>query len=472
MRERSTTSYAGLLRRLLEEGYFAPPEIERVEKLLKEANGERVALGTHEFVRRLLRIERLSLRQGDPKHPLEGLTVADERRGLLFVLPALTAPEAGVCFPPLDVDFGPSADFSRDEALALFERLSRQALSSVDRAADLRTAVIGVLDALREFLDVPTALFFSADLPVAGGLARGPRQPVFGRQGSRAGGSGASPAPLPKAWARWARRALEEQDGRACYLTDFAELPPGQRPAERGSALLLRIEVADRRREAVLVAVTPEAHWFDADRLARVRVLAAHFRRLLDHALRLQASIAFDSLTEIYNRVFFEDHFRRTLAGASRRNQGFALLIVDIDDFKGFNQRFGYDAGDEVLRQVARTLKSGLRATDVLARYGGEEFAVLLMPELSTERAAIIGERLRATIERLEVRVPTVYGATQTVRVTVSIGAAFFPRDGGDRDALWNHANRMLLEAKAAGKNCLHCTWTLAGPAAGGALPD
>jgi diguanylate cyclase (GGDEF)-like protein len=464
MRERSTTSYAGLLRRLLAEGYFAPAEVERVERLLEAASGERVALGTHEFVRRLLRTERLNLRQGDPARPQDDLTVADERRGLLFVLPGLAVTEAGVCRPPLDPDFGPPADFTREEALALFERLSRQALSSVDRAADLRAAVIGVLDALREFLEVPTALFFSTDFPVPGGLARGPRLPAPGAGETPAGRPGGPGASLHGAWAYWARRALEERDHRICHLTDFAALPAEQRPQERGSALLLRIEIADGRSEAVLAAFSPEPLWFHAGRLARVRLLAAHFRRLLGYALRLQASIAYDSLTAIYNRSFFEDHLRRTLAGASRRSQGFALLIADIDDFKSFNQRCGYDAGDEVLRQAARALKSGLRATDVLARYGGEEFAVLLMPELATDRAALIAERLRATIERLEVPVPTIYGGTQTVRFTVSIGAAFFPRDGGDRDALWNQANRMLLDAKDAGKNCVRCTWTPPGP--------
>lgn len=450
MRERSTTSYAGLLRRLLAEGYFSPGEVERVERLLESASGERIALGTHEFVRRLLRSERLSLRQGEPAHPQDALTVADERRGLLFVLPALAIAEAGLCRPPLDPDFGPPADFTREEALALFERLSRQALSSVDRAADLRAAVIGVLDAVREFLEVPTTLFFSSGLPVPGGLARGARlaPPSHGS------------ASLHGAWGHWAQRALESDDDRICYLTDVAALPASERPLERGSALLLRIEIPNSQSQAVLGAVSPEPLWFHADRLARMRLLAAHFRRLLGYALRLQASIAYDSLTAIYNRSFFEDHLRRTLAGASRRSQGFALLIADIDDFKSFNQRYGYDAGDEVLRQAARALKSGLRATDVLARYGGEEFAVLLMPELSTDRAALIAERLRAAIERLEVTVPTLHGSTARVHFTVSIGAAFFPRDGGDRDALWSQANRMLLEAKAmAGKNCVRCAW-------------
>ena len=336
--------------------------------------------------------------------------------------------------------------------------------SSVDRAADLRIAVIGVLDAVREFLEVPTALCFSTDLPIPGGLARGARLRMPAAGGTPRDPSSVGGASLHEAWAHWARRALEERDDRICYLTDFEALPVELRPQARGSALLLRIEVANDRSHAVLAAVSPEPLWFTSDRLARVRLLAAHARRLLGYALRLQASIAYDSLTGIYNRSFFEDHLRRTLAGASRRSQGFALLIADIDDFKGFNERYGYDAGDEVLRQAARALKSGLRATDVLARYGGEEFAVLLMPELVPDRAALIAERLRATIERLEVAVPTLEGTTQAVHFTVSIGAAFFPRDGGDRDALWSQANRMLLDAKAAGKNCARCTWGSAGP--------
>ena len=458
MRERSTISYAGLLQRLRDEGYLAPAESSRVERLLADPSPERIALGAHEIVRWLVRSGRLRVRHGDPRHPLAGLTVADEQRGLLFVFPGLAPEEAGVCRPPLEPSFGPPPDFSREEVWALFERLSRQALSSVDRAADLRVVVIQILDSLREFLELPTALLFSAGLSIPGGIARGPRL--------------SAARELPPAWSYWAQRVRESRDGSAIYLHDFQALPPEQRPAPEGSALLLRLEIDGLPGEAVLAGVAGEPGWFHEGRLARLRVLAAHFRRLFAYALRLQASISIDSLTGIYNRAFFEDQLRRTLAGASRQRQGCALLIVDIDDFKSFNQRFGYDAGDEVLCQVAQGLKRALRTTDILARYGGEEFAVLLMPELAAATATQIGERLRAAIERLEVGVPTLAGTTQAVRVTVSIGGAFFPQDGLGRDALWSQANRMLLEAKAAGKNCVRCSWSRPASGDGAASSD
>jgi diguanylate cyclase (GGDEF)-like protein len=444
------------LRRLLDEGYFTPPESTRVERLLREPDADGLAVGTHEFVRRLLRSDRLQVTEGRPAEPTAGLTVSDPRRGLRFVLPALASPEAGVVRLPLDPAFGPPAHFTREESWSLFDRLSHQTLASVDRSADLRATIVGILDAAREFLEVPTALFFGSDLPVPGGIARGPRDLVLGPPPHSAAISGAV---LPPTWAHWAERLRSGPEDAAVYLTDHAALAPERRPAAAGSSLWFRLDAAEGPGQAVLAAVAPAALWFDEARVARLRVLAAHFRRLFRYALRLQASISFDALTGIYNRGVFEDQLRRILAGASRQGQGFALLIVDIDDFKAFNQRHGYDAGDEVLRRVAAALKGALRATDVLARYGGEEFAVLLAPALSPVLAGQIAERLRATLEQLEVRVPSLGGEPRPVRVTVSIGAAFFPRDGTDRDRLWGRANRMLLEAKAAGKSRVRCAW-------------
>jgi diguanylate cyclase (GGDEF)-like protein len=205
------------------------------------------------------------------------------------------------------------------------------------------------------------------------------------------------------------------------------------------------------------VAVSPEPFAFGAEQVARMRLFAPQFRRQLTHALLLQTVISHDFLTRIYNRAFFEDQLARTLAAAARRQQDFALLIADIDDFRAFNSLHGYDAGDQVLRSVAESCKGVLRTTDVLARYGGEEFVAILAPPVSRTEALQVAERLRAAVERLRVDVPTLepegLGARVNVPVTVSVGGAIFPADGSSRDALWTAANAMLLAAKRQGKN-------------------
>jgi diguanylate cyclase (GGDEF)-like protein len=240
-------------------------------------------------------------------------------------------------------------------------------------------------------------------------------------------------------------------------VPDLCLLVPEERPLERGSALLVPLAERQPAWSAVLVAASPEPYAFAAEHLARVRLFAPHFRRQLTHAVLLQTVISHDFLTKIYNRSFFEDQFARTLASAARRQQSFALLIADIDDFRAFNSRHGYDAGDQVLRSVAESCKGVLRTTDVLARYGGEEFVVLLAPPVSRAEAVQVAERLRAAVERLRVEVPTLepegLGARVQVPVTVSVGGAVFAEDGHSRDALWSSANAMLLAAKREGKN-------------------
>lgn len=142
-----------------------------------------------------------------------------------------------------------------------------------------------------------------------------------------------------------------------------------------------------------------------------------------------------DPLTGIANRRTF---YERLEAIAASDAQPFAILMLDLDDFKHLNDEFGHQRGDEVLVQVAGLLSENVRAGDLLARYGGEEF-IVAMPEASTEDAQAVAERLRAAIA----------GYTPT---SASIGAAV-RAFGETADDVIRRADSLLLEAKRTGKN-------------------
>ena len=202
-----------------------------------------------------------------------------------------------------------------------------------------------------------------------------------------------------------------------------------------------------------LLMQDPEPEHFTPDRLALAQMVAQHFQSLLSTSIRLQGLIFYDFLTGIYNRSYFEEQLQREIAVADRRGHSMGLLIIDVDDFKSFNTRYGYEGGDHVLATVACVLKAGLRNTDTLARYGGEEFVAILAPPVPRDEARLISERLRAVVAEEPFTMGGLDGNTVTERVTVSIGGVLYPEGGRNAHDLWNGANRLLLEAKTRGKN-------------------
>ncbi|MBD3236993.1 MAG: diguanylate cyclase [Candidatus Eisenbacteria bacterium] len=317
----------------------------------------------------------------------------------------------------------------------------------MEQSTDLRSVVLGICDLARRLLEAPAALFLSRDLPIPGAIARGPGALILAPEegpGDR--------STLPRAWAPWIDE-LHRGPPHILSLPDFRLLPPARRPRPTGAALLAPCIGEEPAWRASLVLPAGAAYWFTDQRLARLRRLLPYLRSQLVYAAQLRGVVSFDYLTQIYNRAFFIDHLERMLDGARRTGQRFGLLIIDIDDFRSFNSRYGYDAGDAVLRAVAAALEGVLRSTDVLARYGGEEFVAVLAPELTRGEARGIGERLRGAIAALRIPVPHLGGGSREVHVTVSIGGALFPDDGPGRDGLFQAANRRLLAAKRGGKN-------------------
>ena len=156
-----------------------------------------------------------------------------------------------------------------------------------------------------------------------------------------------------------------------------------------------------------------------------------------------------DGLTGLSNRKSFDSEIERFIAEAKAESKSFTLLMVDIVYFKSFNDKFGHQTGDQVLKLVARTLKDGLKGRDFAARYGGEEF-VILLPETPKEGAVAVGNSLRKALANKDV----VNRTTGDVlgRITMSIGVAEFDPKLSAADLI-ELADKALYEAKNAGRN-------------------
>jgi diguanylate cyclase (GGDEF)-like protein len=168
-----------------------------------------------------------------------------------------------------------------------------------------------------------------------------------------------------------------------------------------------------------------------------------------------------DPLTGIGNRAAFDARMTLELERCARGGSPFALLMIDVDRFKKFNDSHGHQAGDRVLQMVARTLDNNIRKVDYLARYGGEEFSIVA-PGTGEEGVAHLAERLRYSVENT-----TVTWDGKPLNVTISIGAAVFNEiaDADDASMVIRAADAQLYAAKCAGRNrvCIasHATETL-----------
>ncbi|MBP7338855.1 GGDEF domain-containing protein [Niveispirillum sp.] len=163
--------------------------------------------------------------------------------------------------------------------------------------------------------------------------------------------------------------------------------------------------------------------------------------------LKLEEQAHIDPLTGIANRRRLEDRAREEVERARRFNRPLSLMIMDLDHFKGINDRHGHPFGDKVLRALAALGRANLRQTDLFARVGGEEF-VVLMPETTAEAAAQLAERLRTLLSAT----PVTEGEI-SLTATISIGIATHGADAPTVEALMTLADKALYAAKAQGRD-------------------
>jgi diguanylate cyclase (GGDEF)-like protein len=249
-----------------------------------------------------------------------------------------------------------------------------------------------------------------------------------------------------------------------------AEIIPGLSPAAIGTKL--GDALPDQKELAALLQTTgrEEASIRVGDGegirhyLARLSPIADRRRRLLGRALiltdvteqvllmrRLENLATIDELTGAYNRRHFFNVGKAEIARAWRYGHPLSIIILDLDHFKRVNDTWGHEAGDRVLQEACRIIKSRMRSIDIFGRHGGEEFAVLL-PETPPDQAAAVAERLRASLADHQVKV----AGDASVSITASIGVAGALRIREESiDSLIRSADAAMYKAKEAGRNCV-----------------
>ncbi len=161
---------------------------------------------------------------------------------------------------------------------------------------------------------------------------------------------------------------------------------------------------------------------------------------------RLEAEVITDDLTRVYNYRYLRLALRREVQRAARLGHPLALLMIDVDHLKEYNERFGHIAGSGVLQKVAEVLRAATREIDLLAKYGGDEFLIIL-PHTRMEGAMAAAERLRQAVEM------TPFPEIAAGEMTCSIGLSVFPENGVSPEVLLAAADEALFAAKRAGRN-------------------
>lgn len=218
-------------------------------------------------------------------------------------------------------------------------------------------------------------------------------------------------------------------------------------PLLAGSKLIQLFEALQMKKDGAVYPVQAKLKLIEVDGrnalLAIVRDLTAY--RKLESKIKRMAF--FDSLTGLPNRNMINDRLALALAHAERNNDKFAVLFLDMDDFKSVNDTLGHSVGDELLKEVAKRLKGLLRSEDTVSRLGGDEF-VILSPGLKDENYSI---RLA---ERIIQALKTVFKIDEhEIYTSFSIGIAIYPTDGENAEALFESADSAMYQAKKQGKN-------------------
>jgi diguanylate cyclase (GGDEF)-like protein len=169
-------------------------------------------------------------------------------------------------------------------------------------------------------------------------------------------------------------------------------------------------------------------------------------RNMLEQEEGARHASLHDILTGMPNRALFNDRLERGFAQAKRHGWILALMFVDLDDFKGINDRYGHDIGDSVLQTIARRLQDNTRGEDTVSRHGGDEFLYLAMDIQKEANISLIAEKIIKEIQApLNINVDDL---NTSLSITASIGISIFPKHGTDADMLVKSADKAMYRAK------------------------
>ncbi len=197
----------------------------------------------------------------------------------------------------------------------------------------------------------------------------------------------------------------------------------------------------------ILIGAKVLEEQYSARELSYLDKLMASLAISIQNHLHYEHSVR-DVKTGLFNHGFFMVRLHEEIARGKRAGYTFSVIMMDVDQFKSFNDSYGHLAGDRVLECIAEALKANIRDLDVLARFGGEEFTVLL-PETNREQAWAVSERLRESVENLDIP-----WSQALPRVTISSGVAVFSSgDLQDADILLSRADEALYSSKERGRN-------------------
>lgn len=188
----------------------------------------------------------------------------------------------------------------------------------------------------------------------------------------------------------------------------------------------------------------------EIERLLMLGIATGLAVAVVDRGRQLRRLSTIDRLTGVLNRGSFDERLNAELSRARRQSESLALIMMDVDHFKKFNDDLGHAAGDSALRTLTRRMGDDLRRSDVLARYGGEEF-VIIMPATSALQGMRKVEAIRDKLSKSNIPLPKT--ESLTAKLTVSAGLAVFPEDGVTADELLDCADERLFQAKSMGRN-------------------
>jgi diguanylate cyclase (GGDEF)-like protein len=220
-------------------------------------------------------------------------------------------------------------------------------------------------------------------------------------------------------------------------------------PAEYNGKIILPLKIDKNDSGLLIVGGIKEQ---DQDTF---HILAQQFVLGIKRAIlyqRVQAIAITDGLTQVFSRRYCLERFKEEIERSKKFKHNFSFMMIDIDYFKNYNDRYGHLVGDAILRETAATIKESIRQIDLVGRYGGEEFAVILV-ETAAEQSVFVAERIRKAVEDKHIKV-----YDEDVKVTISIGVAAFPEDARNPQDIIERADKALYRAKEAGRNkaCLY----------------